>query len=579
MRYAKAPYNFIPLSNRVFERYSSVDDLPGHDEILEDHYSGTIEYVLKCDSDIIVSDGKGNFFKNLDNKYAIPGSSIRGMVRNNIITLGFSSVKDDIEDNNFLYRRFATELPKINGMNTKCINKEYKDRLGVEPRKVENGNKKGSKSYSIPTKVKAGYIQHTRGDKYEIIPSSDKVNGKTYFRVSDNFLKKNVRGISEINYLSDKNYKPYRTSITYNVNEKNNKIKEIKKNGLKYKGELVGSGYMNRKTSHYIVTNISENEPIKISDEDIRMYKKYYRQDKKEDDFYSLPRNGEKKAVFYVEYNGRIFIGFTPFIRLLYDKSVHDGLLEGHKNNDILDYNKSLFGFTNNNDGYSYKSRLSFEDAVEYSNIETKKEVLNLQKPKATCIAHYLKQNGKNYSTYNNDFQIRGIKFYWMKDKVSDSEIGNEKICSSTEVVKRGGVFKGKISFKNLSEDELGLLVYSLALKDNCFQQIGMGKPYGFGRIKIDNIKIEAYDMEKRYNSIFDNGKIMVEKDKVILKYKKYMSEKFGITDIDQDLGIKTLLKVKSSIVKEEYYRYQSLKMFAEYYPLETAERIIEKYL
>lgn len=179
MRYSKAPYNFIPLSNRVFERYSSVDDLPGHDEILEDHYSGTIEYVLKCDSDIIVSDGKGNFFKNLDNKYAIPGSSIRGMVRNNIITLGFSSVKDDIEDNNFLYRRFATKDPVIDGMNTKCINREYIDRLGVKPKKVENCNKKGSKSYSIPTKVKAGYIQHTRGDKYEIIPSSDKVNGKT----------------------------------------------------------------------------------------------------------------------------------------------------------------------------------------------------------------------------------------------------------------------------------------------------------------------------------------------------------------------------------------------------------------
>ena len=57
------------------------------------------------------------------------------------------------------------------------------------------------------------------------------------------------------------------------------------------------------------------------------------------------------------------------------------------------------------------------------------------------------------------------------------------------------------------------------------------------------------------------------------------MSEKLGINDIEEDLGIKTLLKVKSSIVKEEYYRYQSIKMFAKYYPLETAERIIEKYL
>ena len=113
MIYSKAPYNFIPLSKRVFERYLDINSLPAHNEILKDGNTGTIEYTINCESDLILSDGKGHFFKDTDGNYAIPGSSIRGMIRNNIMTLGFCSIIDDIEDSRFLYRTIAPKIKPL----------------------------------------------------------------------------------------------------------------------------------------------------------------------------------------------------------------------------------------------------------------------------------------------------------------------------------------------------------------------------------------------------------------------------------------------------------------------------------
>ena len=42
--------------------------------------------------------------------------------------------------------------------------------------------------------------------------------------------------------------------------------------------------------------------------------------------------------------------------------------------------------------------------------------------------------------------------------------------------MKKGTTFSGTIRFKNLKEDELGLLLWSLLLNDGCYQSIGMGK-------------------------------------------------------------------------------------------------------
>lgn len=586
MEFARAPYNFIPLSKRVLKRYPSIEELPPHDEIIKGTYTGTIEYKIKAESDIILSDGTEHFFKNTDGKYAIPGTSIRGMIRNNTITLGFSQVGEDIEDSKFLYRRFAKGKSKIGNIEfAKPLNKEYQDRLGKKSKTTWNGNKKST--YSILENIKAGYIKCLGEDNY-IIVKANEVKNKTYFRISEEKLEEKVGNrIKEIKYLyhngrQNQYYAPYSVKISFELNEDSKFIKSIEaSNKLKYQGTIMSSGFMFNKNAHYIVNEKSSEKPINIDKKDIRAYKEYYRRDKKSGDYYLLPEKGKEKAAFYVEYNERIYFGFTPYLRLFYDKSIHDGIPDVHKEENIIDYNKALFGFANGNAGY--KSRISFEDAVVEGSVNKENVELTLAGPKATCIAHYLEQNKKVYSTYNqDDSEIRGIKFYWMKDSKAVAE-GKGNVNSHEEAIKEGACFNSKISFTNLSEDELGLLLYSLCLEEGCYQQIGKAKPYGYGRIKICDVKVQAEDLENRYSNLFENKKIDINPNKIIESYKEYASQRMydeGITkekiNIEEDRGIKILLNSKKCIVSGKDYDYMGLSEFKDFRTLKNVFDILK---
>ena len=53
-----------------------------------------------------------HFRKNENGKYCIPGSSVRGLIRNNVQILGFSSFEDDIDDYALMYRNVANGAEK-----------------------------------------------------------------------------------------------------------------------------------------------------------------------------------------------------------------------------------------------------------------------------------------------------------------------------------------------------------------------------------------------------------------------------------------------------------------------------------
>lgn len=559
INYSYAPYNFIPLSKRVIERYKGIEYLPGHDEFVNNTLSGEIEYTIENVTDLIISNGNGKFFKNVDNNYAIPGSTIRGKLRSNISTLGFSAIAQDIEDERFLYRRFAS--------NSSNLNKEYNDRLGM---KIERVN---GKSFSILKNVNAGYVKKISDEEYVIIKSKT-IKGRTYFRISEKDLIHKYNGMKGINFMNDKrktqSYEPYTREVSFEVNENNNGIKSIgEKNQLKNNGYILGSGSIYKKQSHYIINEIdsekdNENDYIRLSVDDIRIYKKYYIKDKKSKlnskGFYSLPENrGDIKPIFYVEYNGKVYFGFTQYLRLFYDKSIYDGIPDVHKR-DIFDYKKSIFGFINTKKGY--KSRVSVEDAVVVGNVKTRKHTMVLGEPKATCVHLYLKQDGdrSGLHSYNGEFEIRGIKYYWLKEFVSPEEAkGN--VNTIEEAIENGARFKGRIKFNNLNEDELGLLVWALYIHKDANQNIGKGKPYGFGNIKIKDISIKVQDTNKKYNNIFEENIKNLEVIECIEKYKDYVKGYFSdLDDIEDDLAIKTFIEVHKNTNRVEPVSYMSLK-------------------
>lgn len=108
----RAPYNFVPFTERQpFMRYTDVSELPAHDELCANLLTGEIHLTLTAETPVFVSDGQENadFFRGANGNYMIPGSTIRGMVRENMQILGDGLVlkDEDLEDLMLTYREVA----------------------------------------------------------------------------------------------------------------------------------------------------------------------------------------------------------------------------------------------------------------------------------------------------------------------------------------------------------------------------------------------------------------------------------------------------------------------------------------
>ncbi|OUQ24008.1 hypothetical protein B5E80_08270 [Flavonifractor sp. An135] len=92
---ARAPYNFVPFSEKLLIRYETPGELPRHDRIDPALHSGEIQVELKAETPVFVSDGQPDphFFRGPDGTYQIPGSTVRGLVRENMQILGFVLVR------------------------------------------------------------------------------------------------------------------------------------------------------------------------------------------------------------------------------------------------------------------------------------------------------------------------------------------------------------------------------------------------------------------------------------------------------------------------------------------------------
>lgn len=574
---AHAPYNFVKLSSRVIKRYEKYDDLPDHSKYKDDLINGTIEYEIENETPLMIAGGKLNtnentdanntkeFFKNFNGKCTIPGNTIRGLVRSNLSILGMTTVSDSIDDSIFLYRTFAK---------TDKIAKEYKIRVGMDSKPSESG-----KPYSIVEKVHAGYIKKVSKDEYVIIPAQKKGNDKDYFRVSEDSLIAKKINLNGMKFISDgrENFNPYCIKVNFELNENNMSIKTISNTSQKgLSGYLLCSGFMDKKKSHYIINEEDKKaDKINIDKSEIDAYEEdLIRKKMQNNRYYSLPVNiNESKPIFYVKENvkdkDRLYFGFTPFLRILYDNSIFMGIPNDLKDETILDYGRAIFGFANIefslDEKKSYKSRVSFEDAEIINSPSSKVYEMVLGEPKPTCFTNYIEQPDGNdankLKSYNDDdFKIRGIKQYWIQKNINPAKAAtNDRVNVKINALTEGGKFRGKINFNNLSQDELGLLLWSIKLNDDSIQNIGMGKPYGFGRIKVNVNKLEIEDIKNKYASIKSEYKKLDEVDKYINIYKKYLEEKYKI-NIDEQTSVKELFFIKSKIMEGYDVSYMQIK-------------------
>ena len=102
---------FVPFYNGIIRRYEKAYDLPAHNRMDRQLLSGEIHLTMTARTPVLVGSGKpekegdctvSTFFRNGQKQYAIPGSTIRGLVRQNMQILGLGLVRvgrnDEIAD-------------------------------------------------------------------------------------------------------------------------------------------------------------------------------------------------------------------------------------------------------------------------------------------------------------------------------------------------------------------------------------------------------------------------------------------------------------------------------------------------
>lgn len=605
-RIAKAPYNFVELPEKVVE----AEDLPSGDRYHLDRHTGRIECVLTTESPIytrcgwspddfaehgeksfqelpdVIQNKRANFFINPKTRQAtIPGSSIRGMLRTLVEIVSFGKIDRVSEQQHFFFRAVAADRDDP-------LKEEYK-------------------KYLQPKKVKAGYLVE-RPDGWFIRPAMS-VEDFPFVWVKEDKLR-SLSGFIPMSNLSD--YRPrYFVNISFqDIYTKNTRRFAGKVSGncteYKYQGVVVTSGNMLeggsnaadlKRQNHCIIREPnSKAELIAISEDAIRDYcsalTPFQKQEPPFDQHKGVLKNG--RCIFYCQPQSEqpiTLFGQSPNFRIPFSHQdngkastardfIPNSLKDYKDKSAITDVAEAIFGFVRRDKQpeiieQSRASRVFVSDGmlnqnqkeqVRISQEQDAKPIL-LSSPKPTTFQHYLVQDSANKiklkhyaSNPPNDTKpaktvIRGHKLYWHKP--TQIEVPDDASDTQTSLIKpidSGTKFTFTIQFENLSNVELGALLWLLSLTSNksqtletgksnetyCFS-LGMGKPLGMGAVKVD-YDLHISDRTSRYSHLFDGNQWEIaasitnlqQEKEYIQAFEKFMlDEKTGISEKDHPDG------------------------------------------
>ena len=520
---AASPYNFVPLNDIiVFPK----EQIVTFNEYNTARNSGYIDLDIENKTPIFIRGNNENFLL-INEKPIIPGSSLRGLIRNMVGILSFSKI-DFINDSRFFFRSFADAANRLRN--------EYNEEI-IKDSKVGILFETEDRNYILVPSVLLGTI-----------PDITIVNDCIYDPATNiwKLYSGSMPGTPE-------------TKKSHNYEIEGRKITDSGSIPINWDSEIIKEYKedVNRKKGFNVLENV----------------KKYHA--------YGMP-------IFYqTDVDGNLTsFGNTKNYRLPYHETVRNHLFDCHnqiklkrdKNNQTfekLDFVSLIFGKTNENSKVerSIATRVYFEDAICENPSYLNTCVLKiLSSPKPTSFQLYLKQP-KGIDTKKEQLQhwndanakIRGFKQYWHKinDAGYKAADGTKKPSDSfPDPVKPLGannIFKGRIRFENLTNKELGGLLYALDLpKDHC-HKIGMGKPLGLGSIHISP-KLVLGDRKMRYSFLLNtDGNWNLPGKRVssalIAEYKKSFSE-YVLSNIDpeqKDLwNIDRISQLKSMLEYDE---------------------------
>lgn len=562
-----APYNFVPLSDKVY--YPDEDEIINHDVPFEDGVTGTIEFSLRSETPIFVRNGhkrscrpsqespKGtkeyqSFSKSSDGKYFIPATSMKGMIRSVLESMSFCKM-NFTQDHSFSIRDLQNKSYTSLMKKTSCGWLEMTAEgyhiidCGV-PRVVPIDEiDKKLNCHVLETFIKEGDFTNdankTARKKYEIIYSilhpQKTVEGKDEFA---QFIESN-------DYLLPA---PQDGTYVLTGQSSQRRYDPDKKKPIPAKGEPKGKkGCWTGKGKEFIFpAPHPEEKPLPVSPELFYEFEDIHRNSEDYINFWRLKlKKGDKIPVFFLKDGQQILhIGLTRLFRLPARRSVFSAIRQETKQNaerHIPDMAERIFGFSI--DKESLKGRVQFSHAFANGTVhELSLQSFVMGTPHASYYPLYV-EDGKDW---NNAVHISGRKRYPVRSTFNNysSGDGTDKMKQYAILLDKHSTFKCQIVFFNLHPYELGALLSSLTFHGNekeCYHNIGMGKPLGLGKVKLTNLSVKVDNKE------YDHYHAMAE-------YEQRMQQFLDGDNWLETPQVKELLLMARGIPKgaEDNFRY-----------------------
>lgn len=567
---AVAPYNFVPLPDKMVKAQSLLD----HDRYFLDPVAvtGWIDCELETCSPVYIrgmltekqfadfgQDGPENltdeqkrimatFFSLEQDVPLIPGSSLRGMIRQLVEIVGYGRMRYVSPTPTFTYRAVAAQ-------NDDPLRDPYRQVVGAFARNVRPGTleKRGDEWWIHPTLLPSSLNLAERG---------------AFLKIKERSIPSGT--IPGLYPLSNKDYRPLWYDVSFDLEDRQGKrgkytvVTRIgsRKDNYRYQGTLVCSGNMmetgektNRKNHALILTKDTRSAAVKIDPQAVQDYRDGLTPYQEELAAWGGKGWGCLKdgaPIFFVPEGSKIrYFGHSPNFRIPARLNLPGetraanprDFVPGHlRESPQPDMAEAMFGWVEEKEqekvigpekqraGRVFFSDARFESAA--NGLWFKEEPITphvLSGPKSTTFQHYLVQDdrvGRNghhpdnkvalahYGTPPSETQIRGYKLYWHKGatpdiEANDTERQHPKQLTQIKPVKAGVRFHFKVYFENLRPEEVGLLWWSLALPGEPSKQyrhkLGMGKPLGMGAVAITP-QLFITNRSVRYETLFNDG-------------------------------------------------------------------------
>lgn len=565
----KAPYNFVPLSEKVF--FPSWADQISQDIPFSDGEDGVIELSIKNLSPLFVRDGhvkeeptewSSHIRVDGQKKYFIPATTLKGCFRSVLEILSFSKMSR-YNDDSFGYRYFTTQVNSQYATNMKNV--RYCGWLYLKDSKYYIDECQNGISMIPHSSLEKFYPDFNKGRDHETAEIKQMSIG-TY---NDPYPQIQVVKSFKQNTPDGKVY-----YTTYKKGDKENLVESKRlfaKAGLY---QIVCTGYMENKKVEYLFS-IETYEPKEISEDVIKKfntihkYTPYYAGEKGKVGFLKQRlSSGEKIPVFF-EKAGEIIsnIGITRMFRYPYNYSVKNEVEKAQErsSDSRKDLSEAIFGYTNSED--QLRGRVQFSHAFCTSMIQdgecvTRKGVFG--QPRASYFPLYLNQYRGSISTYDSNIPVSGRKRYRIvmgNDTIKLSEgNGNEKTLTAFRPLPANKTFLGNIKIHNLRKAEIGALISAITFHGNSTQKVyhnlGLAKSYGYGCIncQITSLKGLKYPIEE-YLKAF-------EEEIVSYIRQEYKDEAFSMQN---DESIQMLVKIAEATHQKEGMQHMQLGEFEQF--------------